>query len=436
MSTSGAAARDGPCLTTDPGRQEAALGLVRGELERTKVFGHGLVVALDSAEHAGADRMPEVVARQELPQGIHFVQRDLRSVDLGQRHRPVQPHDGRLVVRQQHVVEREHLQPVRGVAVPGVGVAGGDRCVQLPASRPPEHRSPLQHVLRLGDERAIPACAVLIRQQDELAIDRPRTLTRAVEQQQGQQPLRLRLAGKSVRHHPREPDRVVGEVAVRSGVSAGDEVGFAVHHRNDGEHDVQALRALGTLRDAQRDAGRPDLPLGSDDPLRDRRFRRQRGARDLGRGETADRTERQRELRGGRKGRVAASEEERKTLVGVTGTVFRRNGLGLAEQGELLAVPLLAANPVERVVAGGLREPSARVGRYTARAPLPHRFLDRLGDRFLGQIEAAQPPGERRDDARRLLAKHTGEEAVGCHGPVIMRIRHRGILPVHCSMWL
>ena len=121
---------------------------------------------------------------------------------------------------------------------------------------------------------------------------------------------------------------------------------------------------------------------------------------------------------------------------GSSRTVFRRHGLGFGEQRELLAVALLAAYPVERVVAGRLREPSARIGRHTARAPLPHGFLDRLGDRFLSEVEAAEPTGERRDDARRLLAKHTREKAIGCRGPVLTRIRHRGILLAHCSMWL
>ena len=131
---------------------------------------------------------------------------------------------------------------------------------------------------------------------------------------------------------------------------------------------------------------------------------------------------------------MAASEEQRESLVGLIRT--RRRSLGLREQRELLAVALLTTDPVERVVPGSLREPSAGVRRHAPRAPFPQGFLDRLGDRFLGEVEAAEPAGERRDDPRRLLAQHGGEKAIGCRGPGSVRIRHRGIRLAHCSMWL
>ena len=158
--------------------------------------------------------------------------------------------------------------------------------------------------------------------------------------------------------------------------------------------------------------------------------------RDLGSREAADRPQRQRELCVGRERGMAASEEQRESLVGLIRTAFRRGSLGLGEQRELLAIALLTADPVERVVPGGLREPSAGVRRHAPCAPFAQGLLDRLGDRFLGEVEAAEPAGERRDDAGRLLAQHAGEEAIGCRGPEPVRIRHRGIRLAHCSMWL
>ena len=117
--------------------------------------------------------------------------------------------------------------------------------MQLPASRPAEHRRALQHHLRLGDQGAIPAGAILFGQQDELTVDRPRVFAGSMEQQQREQTLRLRFAGQRVSDHASEPHGVVRDIPVGRRVASRDEVRLAVHDRHDGEHDVEPLRPLG-----------------------------------------------------------------------------------------------------------------------------------------------------------------------------------------------
>ena len=43
---------------------------------------------------------------------VHLDERGTRALDLGERDGPIEPHDRRPVVPQQHVVEGQHLQPV------------------------------------------------------------------------------------------------------------------------------------------------------------------------------------------------------------------------------------------------------------------------------------------------------------------------------------
>ncbi len=136
-----------------------------------------------------------------------------------------------------------------------------------------------------------------------------------------------------------EPERVVGEVAVGGGVCSRSQVRLAVHDRDDREHDVEALDALGAFWDADRDARRPDLALCARDPLRGRGLGRERRPSDLARRQAADGAERERELGIRRERRVAAAEQQREPLI-----VLGRRGAPtvLDEQGHPLPEPLLA----------------------------------------------------------------------------------------------
>ena len=66
---------------------------------------------------------------------VDLGQRDLRAVELGDRDRPVEPHDRRGVEADELVVERDDLRPVGVADVAGVGVDGVDRGEDLVATR-------------------------------------------------------------------------------------------------------------------------------------------------------------------------------------------------------------------------------------------------------------------------------------------------------------
>ena len=190
--------------------------------------------------------------------------------------------------------------------------------MQLPAARPPQHRRPLERGVRLGEQRGIPARAVLLRQQHELAVDGARGLACAVEQQQREQPLRLRLArqrvrrrrarARSRRRRGRDPPRRRRPATRCASLYITDTTVSTMSRRS------ARSAALG---DPQRNAGGSDLALGPHDALRDRRLGRQGRARDLRGREAADRPQRQRELRVGRERGMAASEQQREPLVGL-----------------------------------------------------------------------------------------------------------------------
>src|SRR5205085_12324142 len=71
----------------------------------------------------------------------------------------------------------------------------------------------------------------------------------------------------------------------------------------------------------------------------------------------------------------------------------------------LRLAPLLAADPVDRAVARGGREPAAGVGRYAGLRPLLQRGHERLTRRLLCDVDVTEAADERGDQAAVLLAE-------------------------------
>lgn len=86
------------------------------------------------------------------------------------------------------------------------------------------------------------------------------------------------------------------------------------------------------------------------------------------------------------------------------------------EQGETLVEALLPSPPVDGPALGHRREPGTGVARNPIRRPL----LQRIDERFLGQLlretEVADHPGESTDDAGGLDAPDGGDGALGRPG--------------------
>ncbi len=201
-------------------------------------------------------------------------------------------------------------------------------------------------------------------------------------------------------------------------------VALVEHEVEDPQHAVEALRQQLAGRHPVRDAGVADLALGPDEALRERRLWDEERAGDLGRRQAAERPQRQRDPTLQRQRRVTAREDQAKAIVGdrhvVVGSDVRLDGRqvrldhGVAR--ELLGLvtqPAAPAEPVDRPVAGGRRDPRAGVVRDAPLGPDLQGGDERVLDRLLGEVEVAEDADERRDRPSLLLPEQAVDELVG-----------------------
>jgi hypothetical protein len=176
---------------------------------------------------------------------------------------------------------------------------------------------------------------------------------------------------------------------------------------DDRAHRGEAVGQQVVGRHAERDPGRLDLALGAHQALGHRRLADQEGARDLGRGEAAERAQGQRHLGVEVERRVATGEDELEPLVGegrllVHGVPHR---LGHLQQAGLRGQRAVAADAVDRAVAHRRDQPRGRVGRRAVARPALGGDRERLLRGFLGDVEVAEEADERSEDAAPLLAE-------------------------------
>jgi hypothetical protein len=159
-------------------------------------------------------------------------------------------------------------------------------------------------------------------------------------------------------------------------------------------------------RHPEGDAGGLDLLLRAHEPLRHRRLGYEERARDLGRGQPAERPQRERDLRVRGERRVAAREDELEPLVGEGRLVHVvLCGLGRVEQPGLLRQRPLAAEVVDRAVARRRDQPRALVGGDPVRRPAGGGDRERLLRGLLGELEVAEDADQGGHDAPPLVAE-------------------------------
>ena len=186
------------------------------------------------------------------------------------------------------------------------------------------------------------------------------------------------------------------------------------------QHRIEALGQLGRVRHLIGNARVANLGLCADDPLRQRRRRREERLRDLFRRQAADFAERERHLRVERERRMAAGEDQAQAVVfdalGVgPGSRVDDRDVGLRA---LLVVErleaLLPAQAVDRLEPSRRHQPGARVRRArhpsaiarappeTRRASLPRRRRSRRGDGSASRARGGSRTGRRRSPSRGL----------------------------------
>ena len=120
--------------------------------------------------------------------------------------------------------------------------------------------------------------------------------------------MRLRFVGHQLRQSPTEPDRFGRQLGTSAVALVEDQV-------DDREHCGEPVRKQMRGRHTERNPGCLDLALRPHEPLCHRRLRHEEGPRDLVRGQTAERSQRQRDLRVERERGMAAREEQLEPLV-------------------------------------------------------------------------------------------------------------------------
>ena len=229
---------------------------------------------------------------------------------------PVGLHDRRRLVADELTVEHGDLTPVGLLGGRRSRVAGGDGRLELIGTGPSAPERPLDEHRTLGDLAVVPAAAVLIGQQHELALVVEAGRTAGVgQQQQGDETDHLGLVGQEVGEDPGEADSLVAELgpdragAGRGSMALGEN---QIDHPKDAR---QALRQGIRPRDAQRYAGLSDLARRPDQALGHGGLGHQEDGGDLARGEAAHRAQRQRHPHPGVQRGMAAREDETELVV-------------------------------------------------------------------------------------------------------------------------
>ena len=149
-----------------------------------------------------------------------------------------------------------------------------------------------------------------------------------------------------------------------------------------------------------------DLALGPDEALRHRLLRDEKGASELGGGETADGAQRERRSRLHREGGVAAGEHQPQAVVADAALIVGLLSSRVRHPGRLFELARLAGSTpqaVQRAVAGHRGDPGARVPRRARLAPRAKTLRERFLCTFLSQVPVAEHADQRRHDARPLL---------------------------------
>jgi hypothetical protein len=390
--------------------EQLALGRVAGQRERPFAGGAGLVVAAEAGQQAGPQRVVEPVAVQFGGQ-----RRDLGQCGLGADHvpggdGPVQQHHRRRRQRLQPVIQQADLVPVGVLIIGRLRVQRGDGRLDLVGTGPTQRQRAVEQPGGLGDQRPVPAGAVLVREPDQPPPPvEPGRGPGFVQQEQGEQAEDFGLAGHQPVQQPGQRYGLRRQVPSGGLPARAGQVALVEDQVHDGQHLGQPVPELVGVGDAHVGVCGAQRLARPQQPLVHRGLAGSEGGRDLGRGQPAGGTERERDLRLARQRRMAAGEDHAEQLVvgltflaGLGAGAGDERGGGRREQGQLLLAGLGPAQPVDRLAAGRGGQPAAGVGRDMPVPPV----LDGLDERVLhgvgGEPHVADPCGERGGDPRRL----------------------------------
>jgi len=210
-----------------------------------------------------------------------------------------------------------------------------------------------------------------------------------VDHHQREQPVCLRLVRHERGEHLAQPDGFGAEVDPAA-------VALVVDQVDDGQHRVETVGQQVRRGNRERDPGRLDLGLGAGQAALHGLLGDQERPGDLGGLQPAQRPQRERHLPLQRQRRVAAGEDQLESFVldhGVVELVHHvHDGLRYRQQLDLLGQGALAADSVDRPVAGRRHQPRTGVDWKSRCGPALGRDRERLLRRFLGLVEVTEEP--------------------------------------------
>jgi hypothetical protein len=195
------------------------------------------------------------------------------------------------------------------------------------------------------DLRGVPARAVLVCEQHQLAAFEPGVTACIVEQHEREQAVHLRLVRHQLGERVSEPERLRGEIEATAVALVEDQV-------DDRQHRSEPLGQQVVVRHGEGDAGVPDLALRAREAALHGLFGNEEGAGDLLGAQTTERTEGQSDLGLEGERRVAAGEDQLQALVGkgrlLRGLLGEVEVAERTDQGSEHAPPLVAEDLLEQ----------------------------------------------------------------------------------------
>jgi hypothetical protein len=179
----------------------------------------------------------------------------------------------------------------------------------------------------------------------------------------------------------------------------------------NGEHCSQPLGQQFRRWDPERNTRRLDLALGAYQALSHRGLGHEKGAGQFVGRQSAERPQRQRDLRLERQRRMTAGKDQLQAFVGKARLSHRiLHNASLSDQRHLGA-GAVTADAVNRTVASGGHQPSARVGRDPVARPALGSDRKRLLCGFLGEFEVTKEADQGSNDPTPLRAENLLERS-------------------------
>ena len=236
-----------------------------------------------------------------------------------------------------------------------------------------------------------------------------------MKQHQRQQGIGLAAIGHELDEQAAKTDRLPAKLAADEVLTRRRGIALGEYQVDDGEDAIEPVRHDVPRRHLIGNPGIADLGLGAHQTLRHGFFRYQKRFGDFRGRKPADRSQRQRNLRLARQGRMAARENQAQHIVRQP-VVFRCIfGKPLSDPEirhevsfDLLALGQeahVAPQAVDRFMAPDIDQPSPRICGDTFARPLRERRREGILHGIFGELEIADEPNESGQHAATLVAE-------------------------------